>query len=347
MNSAPQISIKGFGAVSPAGWGVSPLLGAITGTVPVAAAEIERRADFPACEVAVRRVPKPEAKLPFLRDPRLRRSSPVARHMAAAALEAIGDERAAAVRAGDFRLGVISTMLCGCVNYSRRFFSEVLADPATASPIVFPETVFNAPSSHLSALLGSPHVNYTLVGDAAEFVAGMDIAVEWLLDDTVDGVLVVAGEEFDWLSAEAFRLFAGPRGIVAEGGAAVYLEATREGAISLEQITGAHMFSKTVPREQALRQVRDDLGDCSGAAALFDSRCGSRGFDRDEDRVWRDWSGPRISVAETIGAGLGVGAAWQVVAACALLQSGACEEAVVSAAGWNEQCVAAKLRRRA
>ncbi len=56
--------------------------------------------------------------------------------------------------------------------YSRRFYEEVLRDPATASPLIFPETVFNAPASHLAAFLGTTAINYTLVGDEGTFLAG-------------------------------------------------------------------------------------------------------------------------------------------------------------------------------
>jgi len=339
-----KIAIQGIGAVSPAGWGVRPMLDVLTGDAPVPETTVEKRADSPHCEVRVRRVPKPEEKLPFLRNPRLRRSSPVGRQMAAAALEALGPERAEAVKAGNLRLGVISTMLCGCVNYSRRFFSEALADPATASPIVFPETVFNAPSSHLSAVLGSPEINYTLVGDSAEFIVGIDLAAQWLEDGVVDGVLVVAGEEFDWLSAEALQLFAGKNSVVGEGGAAVYLEKADDCEVELAQVTNAVSFSKGISRAAALRKVKDELTACSDAAYLFDGRSGCAVFDRDEARVWKDWKGGTLYLAKVLGIGLGVSAAWQFVTACGFIQSGKCAEAVVSAAGMNEQCVAAKVK---
>jgi 3-oxoacyl-(acyl-carrier-protein) synthase len=70
----------------------------------------------------------------------------------------------------------------GCVNYSSRFYSETLKDPATASPLVFPETVFNAPASHLSAFLGNSAINYTLVGDSGTFLIGLAMAAQWLSD---------------------------------------------------------------------------------------------------------------------------------------------------------------------
>ena len=40
------------------------------------------------------------------------------------------------------------------IRYSERFFGEVLENPATASPMLFPETVMNAPASHMAAYLG-------------------------------------------------------------------------------------------------------------------------------------------------------------------------------------------------
>jgi 3-oxoacyl-(acyl-carrier-protein) synthase len=108
------------------------------------------------------------------------------------------------------------------VQYSRRFYAEVLQDPKTASPILFPETVFNAPSSHLSALLASPAANYTLVGDYHCFTDGLDLARFWLITGRAEEVLLVAAEELDWLSAEAIQLL-DPTTPLTEGAVALLL----------------------------------------------------------------------------------------------------------------------------
>src|SRR4029079_15259432 len=121
---------------------------------------------------------------------RLRRSSPISHFVVGAALEALGTD-APAVSAGPLRLGIVLWGMSGCVNYSRRFYDEVLKDPATAIPLVFPETVFNAPASHLAALLGTTAVNYTLVGDPGTFLQGLALAADWLSAKRVDGCLVV------------------------------------------------------------------------------------------------------------------------------------------------------------
>jgi len=87
---------------------------------------------------------------------------------------------------------------------------------------VFPETVFNAPASHLAALIGTTAVDYTLVGDPGIFLHGLAIAGDWLLVGRVDGCLVVGAEEVDWLTSDAYGLFA-RKSILSEGAGAVYV----------------------------------------------------------------------------------------------------------------------------
>ncbi|MDG2123285.1 MAG: beta-ketoacyl synthase chain length factor [Verrucomicrobiales bacterium] len=212
MPTTPHIAISGFGAVSPAGWTAADL----NTTSPVDTTTIEIPGAAPAL---VRRVPKPPAPLPFARHPRRRRVSPNGRFATAAAIEAVGSGRDTS------RLGVICTVMNACVNYSHRFFREVLEDPSTASPILFPETVFNAPSSHLSAYFGSTAPNNTIVHDSSGFIAGLDLAAAWLTDRQLDACLVVCAEETDPLSAQALSYF-DRHAIPAEGAAAILLEAT-------------------------------------------------------------------------------------------------------------------------
>lgn len=241
-----RIAVTGAGAVSAAGWGTAALRAAIEG------GELSRPEPFigPGSESAValrRTVPKPSEKLPFLRDPRLRRTSPAGRYLAAAAVEAMGERQVE-------RLGVIVSCYTGCVNYSQRFYREALEDPATASPIVFPETVFNAPASHLSALLESDEINYTLVGDQSQYVEALTLATRWLIDDDVDAVLVAAAEESDWLTASALALFQNAP-LVAEGAGAILLECSANPGIELTALSEIHTYTNRQPRQQALADL--------------------------------------------------------------------------------------------
>lgn len=337
-----HIVIRGRGAVSPAGWTAAALDAALADPASLTPPEPIVREGRP-WAVPVRRVPPPVEKFPFLRDPRLRRSSSVARYAVAAALEAIGEPRAAAVRGGSTRLGIVYALVNGCVQYSARFFGEVIGDPALASPILFPETVYNAPASHLAALLGSTGPCYTLVGDSSQFVEAVKIAVRWIEDGDCDGVVVVGAEEYDWLCAEAVQLFA-PGVTFAEGAGALYLEAAKTAKIdgpSLTHILGPELYTAARPRPDVVAGLAAGISmePCLiGYATLFDRKDGDPGLDAAEAAAWAAFSGRAVSPARILGESLGAAVAWQAVLAAQAVPS------IISAAGENEQAAVVVIR---
>lgn len=335
------IFVQGWGAVSPAGWGMNALRAALASGEPVAAKEINRPG-WPHA-MRARRVPAPPERPAFASHARLRRTSPIAQYAVGAAVEALAAQNAEAQRS---RLGVIFCSMTGCVNFSQRFYDETLKDPATASPLVFPETVFNAPASHLSALLGTNAINYTLVGDPGTFLQGVALAADWLGQDRVDGCLVVGAEEFDWLISEAFHLFS-RRGMVGEGAGAVYL--TREPglgrAVELEAVTTPQLFLQPGARREAATAARAELGAAPEHSVLCDSTQGVPHLDSDETAVWADWAGPRVSPKSLLGEGFMAAAAWQCVVAVDELSRNGYVVADVSVVGCNQQAIAARFRK--
>jgi hypothetical protein len=274
---------------------------------------------------------------------RLRRASPISKFAAAAAAEALGGSRLAEIAAGQRRVGVIFTLTNGCVNYSNRFFAEALADPSLASPILFPETVFNAPSSHLSALLGSAAPNDTLIGDSTGFFSGIDLAVEWIERGEVDGCLVIAAEEIDWLSAEGLRYYSRDY-LPAEGAAAVFLEAA-DGPVRLLRLPDLVSLAAHT-RLQAARLIREQLAPTDdGETLLIDGRAGINRYDRPETAAWADWTGPRWSPRRILGEGMGVSTALQTVAAVSALAGGDFRQAVVTATGANQHAAGLLIGR--
>jgi 3-oxoacyl-(acyl-carrier-protein) synthase len=335
------LAITGTGAVTSAGWGVAAMMEALDSSAVIPVSWLERALGDSIVRTPVRRVPGTPVNM--LKSARLRRTSPISKFAAAAAMEALGAERAAESLAGRLRVGVVFTLTNGCVNYSNRFFGEVLADPALASPILFPETVFNAPSSHISALIGSSSPNDSIVGDESAYLTGMDLAAEWIARGDVDGCLVVAAEETDWLSAEALCLYS-KHHVPSEGAGAIYLE-SGPGAVRI------HHLPDPVPypfrgRVNALRDIRQTLSpEDDGHALLVDSRAGVPRFDRAETQAWSGWSGPRWSPKRVLGESMGAACALQVVAAVEALKSGTCTQAVISSAGSNQQAAGMVLGR--
>ena len=333
------VFVHGLGAVSPAGWGMEALHAAVSKQSVIAPVQVSRPG-WPQ-GVQVRRVPSPAPKPAFLAHARLRRSSPITHFAVSAALEALGNE-VSAVGSGVVRLGIVLCVMSGCVNYSRRFYDEVLKEPATASPLVFPETVFNAPCSHLAALLGAKGVTYSIVGDPGTFVQGLALGAEWLVNQEVDGCLVIGAEEGDWITADAFRHFSREL-VLSEGAGAVYLKrATPSGlAVELQGVTDSHSFFNHETRLAAAKKMRAELPPGSGADLLVEGTQGIPVLDAPENRVWQNWPGRRLGVKRTLGEGLTAAAAWQCVTGIKMLQEQGGGSLLVSVAGCNQQVIGA------
>ena len=222
----------------------------------------------------------------------------------------------------------------------------MIEEPATASPILFPETVFNATSSHLSAIFGSQAANYTIVGDSAEFLSACRIARAWLLAGEVDGCLVVGSEELDWVSWEAMQLF-DPHGIASEGAGALYLEhaASSASSIYLDAITEPSLWFNHQEKVAAAELARHELPrDVSSTAMLALSASGHAKSDAAEMTAWSDWGGPRLATGLSLGNCMGACVALNAALACEHLARGSVDEAIISAAGHHHQCLAAWLR---
>lgn len=329
------VFISGYGAVSPAGWDLAAMRDALAKGQLLPCTDLPRPgADIRQTPRAMR-VPPPNPRPAFLTHSRLRRASPLTQFAVSAALQALGPRQSGT--AGN--IGVIVCIFSGCVNYSRRFFDETLKDPSTASPLIFPETVFNAPASHISAYLGSTAINYTLVGDVGTLLVGLATAARWLLEDRVEECLLVGAEEADWLTTDALRLFDRKK-CLSEGAGAVLL--TKSGDIRLESVTDEFLYS-TEGKQRALQLMRKEVGNTSPSTLLVDSTAGEQGISLDEARFWSDWTGPRLSPKSVLGEGLMASAAWQLVTAVDALHHRTAPEAIVSIAGFHQHTVAARL----
>jgi hypothetical protein len=336
-----QVFIRGCGAVSPAGWGVASLLQAVHSgqMAPV------QRVSRPGWDegLPVRAVPAPPSRLDFLKHPRMRRTSPVTQYALAAALEAVGPDLKL-IRGGGCRLGIVFCTMSGCVNYSRRFYDEVLHDPATASPLIFPETVFNAPGSHLAAYFSTTMLDYTLVGDPPTFLQGLAMAADWLRAGVVEAGLVVGAEEKDWLTADAFRLFS-PHLITSEGAGALYLkgEPAAFPSVALDAITDAWPFATQADRLPTCRRMRSQLPVGTAGDLLCDGIQNIASVDEPEIKAWAEWPGNRLSLKCLLGEGLTAGSAWQCIAAAKWLEREPEHTAIISVTGYNQHIIGARF----
>ena len=216
------------------------------------------------------------------RHPRLRRASAISRFAAAAGLAALENARSTRLRqgygaAGNRKIDMQRTALVfaisnGGVIYTKRFYHDIVASGAqAASPLLFPETVFNAPASHLAAILGIDGVSYTLVGDGAVGIVAITMAEDLLASGVVDFCLVVAAEEADWLLCDAYhkwRLLRSappiepfrkpPRGMILSEGAGAVVVA-RTGPIEIEMTHPGMYYSSRQHAGECVERIAREL----------------------------------------------------------------------------------------
>jgi len=337
-----RIFVSGLGAVSPAGWDVAALRQALEKGQPLPEQPLVR----PGWErpLKMRQVPVPQQRPAFMVNPRLRRTSPITHYAVAAALEAVAAFRQK--NGPDCPLGLVVCLQSGCVQFSHRFFDEVLSDPATASPLLFPETVFAAPTSHVAALLQNTPLVYTLMGDAACFLQGLALGAQWLETGRVEACLIIGAEETDWLLADA--LWHLEHAAVISGGAgALCLSRAPEMSLGVELslVTDAFTYTASRTRKQAAEAMRQQLPACSPAELLCSSMSGSLRADAPEAAAWRDWTGLHLSPKRILGEGLMAAPAWQAVAACDAVARRQCRAANVSVVGPNQMALGARFER--
>jgi hypothetical protein len=129
------------------------------------------------------------------------------------------------------RRAVLFAASDGSVNFTRRFFAGVEENGAGGgSPLFFPETVFNAPMSHLCATLGWTGEALSMVGDACSAMQAGALGVDLLAMGAAEVALVVAAQEADPISIEAYGAWgigggkkSGERVVFSEGAGAVLL----------------------------------------------------------------------------------------------------------------------------
>lgn len=167
--------------------------------------------------------------------PRLRRSGTLSLLAVAAAADAVAaaglDEEEAA------SMTVFFATTDGGVRYTARFFEEVVARGLGAgSPLLFPETVYNAAASHVAARFRCTGEAITLVGDSSAGISALCAAAGAVATGTTDRALVVASNEWDPVSLEAYARWGfvdGPMGNPAAECAAAIVLGHRSEAVEL------------------------------------------------------------------------------------------------------------------
>ena len=374
-----SLRIAGMGWVTPLGRGIDPVWRRLLNGEEADAKTISDPVDqktYPAFLVP------PDALKDLPPHPRLRRSSAISRFAVAAGLDALEQARSIHLREGSGaaanpkidmqRLALVFAISNGGVVYTKRFYHDVVESGAqSASPLLFPETVFNAPASHLAAILGITGTSYTVVGDGAVGILALKMAEDLMLKETLDYCLVVAAEEADWLLCDAYRkwrllkskppievLRAPPQGtILSEGAGAILL--AREGLVTIDAIHAGTNFSHQKDAAAAIAKILGELA-TNVPTQIIGSANGTF-VDLAEDRaIDKTMPAAQIySAKPPLGESVGASAIWQVIVGAQSLltkrippllhtkpmveKEGAARSAIVLSCGLNQQVAGLRL----
>lgn len=280
------------------------------------------------------------------RNPRLRRSSPISYYTVAAALAAVADAGLQITPEFASRTAVVFAAADGSVVYTRKFYEQIVRQGAqTASPLLFPETVYNAAASHLSAQLGIDGASYTVVGDAAAGLSAIALGEQLIDTGEADYCVVVAGEELDWILCEAYHDWRLARTPLTEGAGALLL--ARSGKLSLEVHAGHPFFQQ----REATAALERTLREMSGLQEIqFVASCANGTFIDTAEKSALQSCG--IIRAETdafpkqyLGESLGASALIQLIYAAQRMQRTGEKGSLVPVVGFNWQAGAAILRQ--
>ena len=327
-----SLGIAGMGWVTPLGSGVEFVWNRLRKGEEAIAEKLDSQPG--GRSYAVFRVP--DAALATLpRHPRLRRVSAISRFATAAGLEALQSAGIKVEANNTERIALVFAISNGGVTYTRRFYSDIVkTGPQSASPLLFPETVFNAPASHLAALLGITGATYTLVGDGAVGLLAIRMAEDLMMNEALDYCLVVGAEEVDWLLCDAYRQWRllrsqppiepfgqSARGmILSEGAGAVLLG--RSGSIKLGKTHPGGDYRKRSKAADVLKLVLSDLSD--GVGDFIIASANGTFIDKAECRAISQVveSGIIYTFKPALGESVGAGGIWQVIVAAQALRYG-------------------------
>jgi 3-oxoacyl-(acyl-carrier-protein) synthase len=266
--------------------------------------------------------------------PRLRRASAISRFAAAAGLAALKDGQATPNAEPGRGLALIFAVANGGVIYTKRFYADIVsAGASAASPLLFPETVFNAAASHLAAILGLTGATYTVVGDGTVGLTALSMGKDLIESGEVDDCLVVSAEEADWLLCDAYhrwrllrgapplQLFCRPaRGtILSEGAGAVLL--SRRGDIELAAVTGGNHFRRRHEAPAILVDVLEQVG--ARVGNVISSANGTFIDAVEVSAMKKAMPGAQLySPKISLGEGVAASALWQIIVGVMALKRG-------------------------
>jgi 3-oxoacyl-(acyl-carrier-protein) synthase len=282
--------------------------------------------------------------------PRLRRSSTISHLAVAAAADAVAAARMTPEALK--RTALVFAASDGGVVYTRKFYAEIVErGEGAGSPLLFPETVYNAPASHIAARCGLEGEVLTLVGDAAAGLSAVQTGCELLSAGDADYCVVAAAQELDWITCEAY----GRWGLIRDNGNRAALFSEGAAAIVLtRESSGCHVFASHPGFSYAtesdvqrhLEKMLEQLLLGSQVDVVVSYASGTRLDLAEENCIAQRLSNAKVLTPKSVlGESLACATLQQVIAGALALEECNGGRALIIAAGYNRQLAGMILTR--
>lgn len=151
----------------------------------------------------------------YINDRKFRRASEISKYALVAAKIAAGDA------VNTERTALIMGITHGALNYTQEFHRSIVKDGA-ASPILFSDSVLNAPAGNVSIYFGIKGPVHTIVGGPNVAIKSIMLGSKMLVNGSADKVIVISAEEINELSFSYYSRKG--IGILSEGAGAIVIE---------------------------------------------------------------------------------------------------------------------------
>jgi hypothetical protein len=332
-------------AIAGMGW-VTPLGRDLRSTWTALSKNNPAQPEFLTSPVDGRRVPVFRVPDDLVKDtatvPRLRRSSTISLLAVSASVDAVASAR----MEPDVlkRTALVFASSDGGVVYTRKFFAEIVErGEGAGSPLLFPETVYNAPASHIAARLGLECEVLTLVGDAAAGLSAVQTACELIAAGEAESCVVAAAQELDWITCEAYRRWGliqnghNSACVFSEGAAAIVLTGKPNGCRILATHPG-YSYPTEAEAEEKFETMLIELVQRSPVDLFVSCASGTR-FDLPERKcVAKHLPAARILTPKSVlGESFACSTLQQIITAVLALEESGGGNALVVTIGCNRQ----------
>lgn len=141
-------------------------------------------------------------------DKRFRRAANISRYALASSKLAIDDAGLDSNKWDDAKAGIVVGVTHGAINYSREFHAALIKEGSlAASPMLFSDSVLNAPAGNVSIAFNIKGAAHTIIGGAS---VGLDViayAIKTMQNNNLDVCIAGGAEEIDSLVFDSYARF--------------------------------------------------------------------------------------------------------------------------------------------